>query len=99
MKIKNGLDTADEQESPNRPTDGGTSSVKNGLRSQHGEAEVGDTEEAEHVEDDDESRQEEGLHIKGGGDSQVYNGHRWGLGCCHYVRQGAEEDTFRLKCS
>ena len=96
MKIKNGLNTADEQESPSRPTDGLT---KDGHRSQHGEAEGGDTEKAEHVEDDDKSRQEDGLHIKGGGDSQAYNGHRWGLGCCHYVRQGAEEDTFRLKCS
>jgi len=38
---------------------------------------------------------EDGFHVKGGGDSQPYNGHRWGLGCCHYVRQGAEEDTFR----
>ena len=39
---------------------------------------------------------EDGFHVKGGGDSQPYNGHRWGLGCCHYVRQGAEEDTFRF---
>jgi len=92
VKIKNGLDMADEQGSPNRPTDGLS---KDGRSSQHEEAEGGDPEEAEYVEDDDKSRQEEGLHIKGGGDSQAYNGHRWGLGCCHYVRQGAEEDTFR----
>ena len=39
---------------------------------------------------------EDGFHVKGGGDSQPYNGHRWGLGCCHYVRQAAEEDTFRF---
>ena len=39
---------------------------------------------------------EDGFHVKGGGDSQPYNGHRWGLGCCHYVRQVAEEDTFRF---
>jgi len=52
----------------------------------------------------DESRQEDTKgnvengfkpHVKGGGDSQPYNGHRWGLGCCHFVRQVPEEETFR----
>ena len=99
MKIKNGLDTTaggpqqeDGQEdlkSPNLPPADGGNSVNDG----------GDA---------DESRQEDGsdskglpeklkAHSKGGGDSQPYNGHRWGLGCCHYVRQVAEEDTFRLR--
>ena len=50
-------------------------------------------------EDVEEKIGEDGFHMKGGGDSQPYNGHRWGLGCCHYVRQVAEEDTFRWKCS
>merc|ERR1711974_516230 len=52
----------------------------------------------------DESRREDSKgnvengfkpHVKGGGDSQPYNGHRWGLGCCHFVRQVPEEETFR----
>ena len=103
MKIKNGLDTTagcsqkgDGQEDLGSPADLGNSV-------QDGGAEGGDA---------DERRQEDGFetegnvdngllkkfkpHVKGGGDSQPYNGHRWGLGCCHYVRQVAEEDTFRL---
>jgi len=102
VKIKNGLDTTagcsqkgDGQEDLESPAGVGNSV-------QDGGAEGGDA---------DERRQEDGFetegnvdngllkkfkpHVKGGGDSQPYNGHRWGLGCCHYVRQVAEEDTFR----
>ena len=56
-------------------------------------------ENAESIPEETEKKRkhdEDGFHVKGGGDSQPYNGHRWGLGCCHYVRQGAEEDTFRF---
>jgi len=89
VKIKNGLDTGEcpqldnpqeDLKSPNRPPEDGGNTVKDG----EAEGEYGDS-----------RRLEDGFHIKGGGDSQPYNGHRWGLGCCHYVRQVAEEDTFR----
>ena len=100
MKIKNGLDTVggcpqldngqEDLKSPNRPPAAGGNTVKDGENVDDGEAEGVDGEE---------NKGEDGFHMKGGGDSQPYNGHRWGLGCCHYVRQVPEEDTFRLKCS
>merc|ERR1711974_63029 len=100
VKIKNGLDTVggacpqldDGQEdlkSPNRPPAAEGNTVKDGEN-----VEVDDG-EAEGEDGGEENKGEEGFHLKGGGDSQPYNGHRWGLGCCHYVRQVPEEDTFR----
>lgn len=86
MKIKNGFDTAV-----------GGPRLDN-LKSPPADGEIVDDGEAE-GEDVEEKIGEDGFHMKGGGDSQPYNGHRWGLGCCHYIRQVAEEDTFRLKCS
>jgi len=80
VKIKNGFDTAV-----------GGPRLDN-LKSPPAYGEIVDDGEVEDVE---EKIEEDGFHMKGGGDSQPYNGHRWGLGCCHYVRQVAEEDTFR----
>ena len=39
-----------------------------------------------------ERKGEESLRVEGGGDSQRFNYHGWGLGCCHYVTHINEED-------
>ena len=104
MKIKNGLDTtADDGQEDMKSlslTDGGDTFKAGGAG--HGadhEAEGGDAGESK--QEETKGNVENGLkpHVKGGGDSQPYNGHRWGLGCCHFVRQVPEEETFRLKYS
>jgi len=95
VKIKNGLDTTagcskEDLKSPNGPPADEGNSVK------EGGAEGGDGEDSRQGGSIDKgSPKKLKPHVKGDGDSQPYNGHRWGLGCCHYVRQVAEEDTFR----
>ena len=39
-----------------------------------------------------ERKDEESFCVEGGGDSQHFNYHGWGLGCCHYVTHINEED-------
>ena len=39
-----------------------------------------------------ERKCEESFCVEGGGDSQHFNYHGWGLGCCHYVTHINEED-------
>ena len=102
VKIKNGFDTTvdDGQEDLKSLSlaDGGNTVKEGGSGggADHG-AEGGD----ESRQEDTKGNVENGFkpHVKGGGDSQPYNGHRWGLGCCHFVRQVPEEETFRLKYS
>ena len=98
VKIKNGFDTtADDGHEDLKSlslADGGNTAKEGGAY--HG-AEGGD----ESRQEDTKGNVENGFkpHVKGGGDLQPYNGHRWGLGCCHFVRQVPEEETFRLKYS
>ena len=40
----------------------------------------------------DKKQGEESFRVEGGGDSQHFNYHGWGLGCCHYVTHINEED-------
>ena len=40
----------------------------------------------------DKKQGNESFRVEGGGDSQHFNYHGWGLGCCHYVTHINEED-------
>ena len=44
----------------------------------------------------DTKQGEDGFCVEGGGDSQPFDYHGWGLGCCHYITHINEENTFRL---
>jgi len=43
----------------------------------------------------DTKQGEDGFCEEGGGDSQPFDYHGWGLGCCHYITHINEENTFR----
>ena len=45
-----------------------------------------------------ERKDEESFCVEGGGDSQHFNYHGWGLGCCHYVTHINEEDRSSPLC-
>ena len=100
MKIKNGLDTTAEDLKSLSLADGGKTVKDQGAEGEADhEAEEGDTGNSSQEELKGNVEDNFRPHVKGGGDSQPYNGHRWGLGCCHFVRQVPEEETFRLKNS
>ena len=94
VKIKNGFDTTLDNGQEDLESlsiaDGGNTVKEGGSGggADHG-AEGGD----ESRQEDTKGNVENGFkpHVKGGGDSQPYDGHRWGLGCLHFVSQVPEE--------